>query len=388
MKEKIKIASFTLLLITILFFINPSDSNASTLYGYVCSGDSITCGMFNAIYKISKNNSNTFYICGGDSLSCSSLNAIYRVEKDDLDTYYICSGDSITCSFFNDIYTVEIDDADTMYICHGNSIVCGFLNNVYTVDIHDDDTMYICPGDSIVCGILNEIYRVELVNDTSEYNYDNYLCPENSTYQNEVCTCNPGYVVDNLDKSKCIFINQYCQEVYGANSYGSGKSCYCKDGYEWNSSRTACFKINITCPVNATVVNNKCVCNSGYIYSEGSDRCITLTTYCIIKYGSAYGVKKDNNTVICDCLDGYEWDPSGITCIEKVTKIPEEQILQKELEKEESEEIKQEENATKTEFTIERENKDNLDKQKEQNFLESIFNTIKNFFLKFLIYFK
>jgi len=376
MKEKIRIPSLALLLIVILFFINPSGSNASTLYGYVCSGDSITCGVLNAIYKIFKDSSSTFYICDGDSVSCNSLNAIHRVEKDDLDTYYVCSGDSIACGFLNDIYTVEIDDADTMYICPGNSIVCGLLNDVYTVDIHDDDTMYVCPGDSIVCGLLNKVYRVELINDTSEYNYDNYLCPENSTYQNGVCTCNPGYVVDNLDKSKCTSINQYCQEVYGANSYGLGENCYCDAGYEWNTTKTACVK-NITCPANSIEADNDCVCNKGYEWNLLHTVCVKSLT-CPINSSERAGE--------CVCGNGYEWDSSGKNCIEKVAEIVEEPTLKGELGQKEMIEAEQEENTTEKEIVSDN-NEDNFNKQKEQNFLASIFNIIKGFFSQIFSWF-
>lgn len=209
-------------------------------------------------------------------------------------------------------------------------------------------------------------------------------CPENSTYQDGKCKCNPGYVVSNLDKSKCVLISQYCRELYGANSYGVdsydvGGQCYCKAGYEWNSSMTTCIKI-IACPLNTTKINNECICNDGYEWNISKTDCMKII------------VCPQNSSKIaseCVCNEGYEWDFSRNNCIEKVAKISEGQTIQGEPEQqEEPEEIGQEKNATETEITTKNENKDNLNNQKEQNFLAAIFNAIKNFFSKIFHWFQ
>jgi len=289
MKEKIKISSLVILFIAVILFGNVSSLNASNLYGYICSGDSISCGTFNAIYKIFKDDLNTFYICGGDFTICNSLNAIYMVKKYDLDTYYVCSG---------------------------NSIACGFLNDVYVVEVNDVNTMYVCSGDSITCGLLNDIYKVELTNNTGEDNYNNYLCPENSINQNGICTCSSGYVVDNIDKSNCIPINQYCQKVYGMNSYGLGSECYCNVGYEFNSDKTSCIK-NIICSINSTKVGQNCICNEGFV--PKNEQCISHTEDCRLTFGDhviGYQGQPGLNNSNCDCEEGYIWNSLRTACVQ------------------------------------------------------------------------
>ncbi|MCM8820138.1 MAG: EB domain-containing protein [Candidatus Omnitrophica bacterium] len=71
------------------------------------------------------------------------------------------------------------------------------------------------------------------------------ICPSNSTKINNICVCNEGYIMrDNI----CITYTEDCIKSFGPNVYGikgpnNNSSCYCNSGYEWNSSQTACVKI-------------------------------------------------------------------------------------------------------------------------------------------------
>jgi len=99
-------------------------------------------------------------------------------------------------------------------------------------------------------------------------------CPANSTYRDGSCFCNNGYVAKG---SICITYTQNCQNQYGINSYGDKNYCYCKSGYEWNSSKTTCVK-SIVCPLNSTKTNNICVCNNGYEWNTDKTVCLKIET--------------------------------------------------------------------------------------------------------------
>ena len=425
MKEKIKIFPLVILFIAVILFGNPSNVNASALYGYICSGDSIGCSAISAIYKIFKDDSNTFYICGKDSTTCSFLNAIYKVKKYDSDTYYVCSGDSIGCSSLSDIYRVEVYNSDTMYVCSGDSIGCSSLGAVYRVKVYDANTMYICSGSSIGCSSLGAIYKVKLTYNTNDYNSldfygsqlkteqdklaqlkeeerklteayldalrkldtPQYTCPPNSTLQGTLCYCNEGYVISG---NACITINQYCQNLYGVNSYGVGKQCYCSIGYEFDSSRNTCVK-SVICPLNSTKINNICVCNEGYIMRNNT--CITYTEDCIRNFGqNVYGTKGTNNSN-CYCKEGYEWNPSRTACIKieskevNISQTEPSPISEKPTSLSQDTNKEEETNLVSEERHIQEQNQQQVSngQKPEQKkslfmFLASIFDAIKNFF--------
>jgi len=212
-------------------------------------------------------------------------------------------------------------------------------------------------------------------------------CPLNSTKINNVCVCNEGYIMkDNV----CITINQYCQNLYGANSYGVGKQCYCSTGYEFDSSRNTCVK-SVICPLNSTKINNICVCNEGYIMRNNN--CITYTEDCIREFGqNVYGTKGTNNSN-CYCNEGYEWNSSRTACVkieskeinivqvepslspEKLTALPQDTNKEKE------------ENLAGEGKQVQEQNQQQVSNEQKPEqkkpffmFLASIFDAIKNFF--------
>lgn len=70
-------------------------------------------------------------------------------------------------------------------------------------------------------------------------------CPTNSSLAGNQCFCNNGYVQSG---NSCITYTQDCINNFGKNVYGvkgdkSNSSCYCDDGYQWNSPRTSCIPI-------------------------------------------------------------------------------------------------------------------------------------------------
>ncbi len=136
-------------------------------------------------------------------------------------------------------------------------------------------------------------------------------CPANASYSNGGCTCNSGYAT-NTNKDNCITIDQYCQDKYGVATYGIDKSCYCTQGYEWNSSQTACIA-SIVCPANSVKVGDSCVCNEGYLMRNG--QCITHTEDCRLIYGNnVIGEKGVSQNSSCNCTNGYVWNSTQTAC--------------------------------------------------------------------------
>ncbi len=80
------------------------------------------------------------------------------------------------------------------------------------------------------------------LNALNNLNTPQYTCPANSTLNGTICPCNDGYVSNG---SACITYTQSCQTKYGVNSYGDKQYCHCSAGYEWNTSQTACIKVEV-----------------------------------------------------------------------------------------------------------------------------------------------
>ena len=75
----------------------------------------------------------------------------------------------------------------------------------------------------------------------------NVICPANSTKIGQSCMCNDGYVFKN---SQCVTHTEDCRLTFGDHIVGSkgnagNSSCNCEAGYIWDSTQTACVKIEV-----------------------------------------------------------------------------------------------------------------------------------------------
>lgn len=146
-------------------------------------------------------------------------------------------------------------------------------------------------------------------------------CPSNSDYQNSKCVCRDGFI---MIGDKCKSYNEICQNSLGVNSYGDKDYCYCSSGYEMNSDKSKCIP-SVSCPINSKKINNQCVCNEGYIMKNNV--CLTYTQDCKNNFGEHVYGQKGNNNSSCFCDNGYEWNTSKTSCIQKQNNNDNEQKI-------------------------------------------------------------
>lgn len=231
------------------------------------------------------------------------------------------------------------------------------------------------------------------------------LCSSNATYANGTCICNNGYVGDGVS---CITYTQDCinsfgQNVFGVKGNGNNSSCSCNIGYQWNSLKTACVKmessktfndiqlqleqlkqqLGAVCPQNSTPRDGQCFCNEGYGNYEGA--CLTYDAICIKVNGSnVVGSKNIEGKLDCNCVSGFQWDSSQKACV-KIENTPAPVITKNIETKEETKELEQKNNNIEAEASEGTEQKeDDLEAPKEEKPHESfiswrkIFSPVKN----------
>jgi len=126
-----------------------------------------------------------------------------------------------------------------------------YLNKKIVINLGTDLNLdrwdkIVLQNDSVTCDVTNveRVFGTSGICDSGYILKDNRCskinCPQNSTIVVNQCICNAGYVVSG---DTCITHTQNCQNQHGINSYGDKNLCYCNTGYEWNSSKTNCVKI-------------------------------------------------------------------------------------------------------------------------------------------------
>jgi len=117
---------------------------------------------------------------------------------------------------------------------------------------------------------------------------DNNGCPPNSTWQNDGCYCDEGFVISD-DQTGCVegdSSDANCPPNSHWVSDGTDEGCYCDDGYIVNEERTACVlecEADTDCPGGEVCIDNSCrqppctpgSCDQGLVCDEASGLCIT-----------------------------------------------------------------------------------------------------------------
>lgn len=166
---------------------------------------------------------------------------------------------------------------------------------------------------------------------TTAYVYDKkpeVTCKENQelTYEGS-CECKYGFINKG---DTCVSNTDDCISKYGSNSYGNSNgdssTCYCNNGYAWNSTKTSCVSkesLDSSCVSTfgegsySTTENGKnvCDCSTGYEWNATRKSCVSKTnldTFCKTTYGSNsyYGTQNK-----CACSYGYTFNTRTNSCI-------------------------------------------------------------------------
>jgi hypothetical protein len=165
----------------------------------------------------------------------------------------------------------------------------------------------------------------------------------------ETATCSQGYV---RSGGKCVLPDNGCKSHYGQYSFfshfdvSSGSPvCDCVNGYVWDTEGTHCieeekeiFSLEIQCLLRQGRKWNSntetCDCLPGYFSNVYMGDChpvdveedeskifVDKNQVCMDEYGmySIWSGEMDGNSVICGCVDNYEWSGNS-TCIPKKTE--------------------------------------------------------------------
>lgn len=130
---------------------------------------------------------------------------------------------------------------DNKCITYTEDCANSFGQNVYGIKGQDNNS-------SCFCNIGYEW------NSTKTACEKSIICPTNSTKVNNQCICNAGYLMKN---NACVAYTEDCIQQYGSNVYGmagenNNSTCHCIAGYEWNSSKTTCIKVETKSSNNAS----------------------------------------------------------------------------------------------------------------------------------------
>ena len=172
----------------------------------------------------------------------------------------------------------------------------------------------------------------------------NAVASTDSVNGTTLCSCEDPLVM-NLAQNACVTKREAAEERIDCSQIPYSKvtwnpatevaTCTCKEGYVWNSDRTECIDSQRPpddyCDVfpNSEIVKMDnggwgCNCKSGFVWNEDHDACITKQQDAINRsdcsdYPNTTAVWSDaEDGVICDCVNGYEWNENG-QCIPNET---------------------------------------------------------------------
>lgn len=245
---------------------NSASKSCECIYGYVVDGGSCIDGdivcyrkhSYNSRYSsiTNKCECNYGYIfdssnqCINRATFCQNslgFNAEYKILEDTCGcrSGYVLNSSQTTCingdNFCSDIYGIY-----SSYNSYSKKCECDLGYELNSAGGKCIKKVY-CPlfsnkvEDSCVC---NDGYEMDGIKNIC---VKKITCPLNSTKIGNQCFCNSGYVIKN---GSCITYAEDCIQSFGENSYGGkgndGNSlCYCNEGFEWNSSMSACIKKEI-----------------------------------------------------------------------------------------------------------------------------------------------
>ena len=158
--------------------------------------------------------------------------------------------------------------------------------------------------------------------------YPNTIPKWNEEQNSYDCDCKNGYEW-NTTSTACILKIPDCDLYYPntvttLNNLTNEYECNCIPGYVWNANNTACEKekpnCNIYYPNTVATLNNstneyECDCIPGYVWNASNTGCEKEKPNCNVYYPNTVATMNySTNEYECDCIPGYVWNASNTGC--------------------------------------------------------------------------
>lgn len=136
-------------------------------------------------------------------------------------------------------------------------------------------------------------------------------CPTNSSENNGICYCDPGYV-PNSDGGACVEADAVMCPMNAVQANGQ---CFCMDGYKPNADFSKCVAIDQGCPLNSSWDAGKkaCKCDPGFegTPNAADGKCESISSDCPAHAHPEWPDPEMQDAYLCACNENFEDDGMG-----------------------------------------------------------------------------
>lgn len=136
-------------------------------------------------------------------------------------------------------------------------------------------------------------------------------CPTNSSENNGVCYCDPGYVPNN-DGSACV---EAAAVDCPMNAVQANGQCFCMDGYKPNADFSKCVQIDQGCPLNSSwdAGKKQCKCDPGFegTPNAADGKCEAIASDCPADAHPEWPDPQMQDNYLCACNENHQDDGQG-----------------------------------------------------------------------------
>lgn len=136
-------------------------------------------------------------------------------------------------------------------------------------------------------------------------------CPTNSSENNGVCYCDPGYV-PNGDGSACV---EAAAVECPMNAVQANGQCFCMDGFKPNADFSKCVQIDQGCPLDSSwdAAKKACKCDPGFEGTPNAQdgKCEAIQSDCPDHAHPEWPDPQMQDNYLCACNENFEDDGQG-----------------------------------------------------------------------------
>lgn len=136
-------------------------------------------------------------------------------------------------------------------------------------------------------------------------------CPTNSSENNGICYCDPGYV-PNGDGSTCVEADAVMCPMNAVQANGQ---CFCMDGYKPNADFSKCVAIDQGCPLDSSwdAGAKACKCDPGFegTPNAADGKCESISSNCPAHAHPEWPDPEMQDNYLCACNENFEDDGMG-----------------------------------------------------------------------------